>query len=204
MKTRYALHPLRNAWYSFLARIEKMRGLDFYDWMLGEESGVRAEVGYTYESSHHVPEVKEIIQRQNPTSNDHILDLGCGKGGMLARLSKLGFGRVAGVEISPKLAEIARKNLKILNLNNVSVYESDAAFFEHLDEFNYFYCFNPFPCHVMRFFLQNLKASIERKPRTVTLIYYNPTCHMTILSHRLLHFTDWIEAEAAMIHVYKS
>ena len=111
---------------------------------------------------------------------DAIVDFGCGKGGVLISLSKYPFAKITGVEISPELAAIAERNLRKLNIGNVRIECCDAADFRELDEYNYFYFFDPFPCAVMEAVLNNIEDSISKNRRKVTLIYLNPYCHKTI------------------------
>jgi hypothetical protein len=54
------------------------------------------------------------------------------------------------------------------------VFCADAAEFRELDDYEYFYLYNPFPEAVMRQVVENIRGSLERRPRKVTLIYKNP------------------------------
>lgn len=108
---------------------------------------------------------------------DAIVDFGCGKGGTLISLSKYPFARILGVEISADLVAVARRNLRKLKIENVELRCCDAAEFKELDDFNYFYFFDPFPCVVMAQVLANIEQSLAGRPRQVTLVYLNPFCH---------------------------
>jgi SAM-dependent methyltransferase len=121
------------------------------------------------------PELEDVLRELPITSTDVALDLGCGKGGALFSLSKF-FRRVTGVEISPELAAVAEKNIEKLGIGNVGVIRSDAATFDILDEYTYVYMFNPFTSPVMKQVLENLRASLERRPRSLIVIYKNPVC----------------------------
>ena len=127
-------------------------------------------------------EFDEIISSFNITSKDAIVDFGCGKGGILISLSKFPFSKITGVEISPELVEIAKENMRKLRIRNVEIQCSDAADFRQLDEYNYFYFFDPFPCIVMKDVLSNIEKSARARPRKVTIIYLNPFCHDLIES----------------------
>lgn len=89
-------------------------------------------------------------------------------------LAKYPFRRVDGVEIAPNLARIATQNLKRLRIAKAEVFCRDAAEFDDLDSYNFFYMYNPFPAAVMRRVVENMRASIERSPRKVIVIYKNP------------------------------
>jgi SAM-dependent methyltransferase len=122
-------------------------------------------------------EFDRIMANFKISPTDAIVDFGCGKGGILISLSKYPFSKIVGVEISPDLVEIARKNIEVLKLKNVTIECCDAAEFDHLNEFNYFYFFDPFPAVVMRDVIKNIEKSIKENPRKVTIIYLNPFCH---------------------------
>jgi SAM-dependent methyltransferase len=116
------------------------------------------------------------------TPEDAILDFGCGKGGILISLSKYPFSKIVGVEIAPELVRIAQDNIRKLGIRNVAIECCDAAEFKDLDEYNYFYFFDPFPEVVMQDVLRNIEQSILDRPRKITIIYLNPFCHGLIES----------------------
>jgi SAM-dependent methyltransferase len=126
--------------------------------------------------------LEKVLGELAITPQDAILDFGCGKGGALITFSKYPFARITGVEISPELVRIAEKNLEKLNIKNVEVIAGDAAAFTELDDYTYVYLFNPFPCHVVRSVIDNIKRSCERKNRTVTILYLNPECHDAVIA----------------------
>lgn len=120
---------------------------------------------------------EDILSHFSISKGDAIVDFGCGKGGVLISLSKYPFAKITGVEISQELADIARNNLQKLKISNVDVEQCDAGSFVRLEEYNYFYFFDPFPAVVMQDVIKNIKTSIINKPRKVTVIYMNPFCH---------------------------
>jgi len=131
-------------------------------------------------------EFDKIISNFNITSRDAIVDYGSGKGGILISLSKYPFSKITGVEIDPELVEIAKSNIRKLNITNVEIKCCDAAEFKQLQEYNYFYFFDPFPCSVMQDVIDNIKKSILDQPRKVTIIYLNPSCHDIIEASSIL------------------
>jgi len=88
-------------------------------------------------------------------------------------LAKFPFAPVDGVELSPQLAEVARRNLRRLGVSNATVFCCDAAEFTELDVYTYFYLYNPFPEMVLRSVIKNIESSLQRRSRTTTLIYKN-------------------------------
>ncbi len=128
------------------------------------------------------PHLDRVLKAMKITSRDGVVDFGSGKGGALITLSRYPFVRIAGVEISPRLAAIARENLTKLNINNVTVRVGDAAAFTDLDDYNYFYFFNPFPAAVMSAVVENICASLTRRPRKASIIYFNPEFHDAVVT----------------------
>ncbi len=123
------------------------------------------------------PGLEVVLKTLKISPQDSILDIGAGKGGSMITLAKWPFRRVDGIEISPALIKIAEHNLKRLGRVKGTIRQSDAAEFTDMDEYRFFYMFNPFPASVMSSVLDNIKASVARVPRRITLIYKNPVCH---------------------------
>lgn len=132
-------------------------------------------------------EFDKILSHFTITAADSIVDFGCGKGGVLISLSKYAFARITGVEISPELVAIAERNIKTLNITNVDIQCCDAAEFTSLEQYNYFYFFDPFPDNVMEDVVNNLQRSVQDCPRKVTIIYLNPSCHHLFDQSAIFH-----------------
>jgi len=139
-------------------------------------------------------EFDKILAHFNFSPDDAIVDFGCGKGGILITLSKYPFTKIVGVEIAPELVAIARKNIAVLKIKNVAIECCDATEFDQLDEYNYFYFFDPFPAVVMQEVVRNIEKSVKDRPRKVTIIYLNPFCH------ELLEASHVIEKIAELPH----
>jgi hypothetical protein len=58
----------------------------------------------------------------------------------------------------------------------------DAAEFTDLDEYSYFYFFNPFPGAVMSAVVGNIGMSLLRKPRRAIIVYFNPEFHDAVVN----------------------
>ncbi len=88
---------------------EDVRGLDF----VRRDMSVKGNGSAGYEETpFYVRSVIGKYLRGKITSQDSILDAGCGKGKMLYYLSKFPFKKVCGLEYSPKLVKIARQNMR--------------------------------------------------------------------------------------------
>lgn len=171
---------LDNDWKELAYRIRlRVKGIDL---TLVEvtELGLSPEHSKRHASSGS-PELKGILKSFDILPNDSLIDIGCGKGGALIEFSKLQFSRLAGVDISPRLIEIARCNLAKLKITNVDLLCSDATTFSDFDPYTFIYFYNPFPCKVMSTVIENVIASLTRSPRKMTIIYHTPACHSEII-----------------------
>ena len=168
-----------------------LRGIDLRGVSLSE-LGLTEKQGYWYGNSGG-PGLDKILQTLNIGPSDAALDLGCGKGGAMITLARYSFSHVDGVEISPDLARICRRNLSRLRIHNATIICCDASQFTAYDQYTYLYMFNPFPVTVMEPVLKHLRASLEIRPRPLTLIYFNPRHHDCLISfgfHSVAEFHD--------------
>jgi predicted RNA methylase len=107
------------------------------------------------------------------------VDLGSGKGRALMLAAKYGFRKVIGIEFSGALCAVARDNLqkfkqKFSTPSEVEVIESDVTKYQLRDDETVFFMLDPFNAPVLTQVLANIKASVERRPRTIWLIYSVP------------------------------
>ena len=107
------------------------------------------------------------------------VDLGCGKGKALLLAARFSFMRVIGVELSDKLARLARQNVSTyrysdLKCRNIEVLNGDAAAYMFPAERLMVYCFNSFSGAVVREVLRNLNQSLQQHPRAAYFLYVNP------------------------------
>lgn len=91
------------------------------------------------------------------------------------------FTRVIGVELSPELTDVARRNVaqsvRGLRCRNVELVNADVVHYDVPDDVSVVYMFNPFRGPVFDTAVAQLLASVNRKPRAVRLIYRKPTEH---------------------------
>ncbi len=146
-----------------------------------EDLGLSPDRSHEYSNSGGL-HLETVLKSLKITSDDAIVDFGSGKGGALITFSKYPFLKITGVELSPGLAAVAARNLEKLNIKNVDMAISDAACFTDLDGYNYFYFFNPFPASIMSAVIKNIAASLGRRPRKATIIYFNPEFHESVVT----------------------
>jgi 16S rRNA A1518/A1519 N6-dimethyltransferase RsmA/KsgA/DIM1 with predicted DNA glycosylase/AP lyase activity len=154
-----------------------------------EELGLSADRSHDYAHSGGA-HLEKVLSGLKINPRDAIIDFGSGKGGVLITLAKFPFAKITGVELLPELVAIAEQNLKILNISNVTMVLCDAADFTELEEYNFFYFYNPFPRSVMDIVVHNICVSLRKKPRPAHLIYCNPVFHDILVANSPFHKTE--------------
>src|SRR5579863_5868069 len=104
------------------------------------------------------------------------IDLGCGKGRTLILAAREGFKRVVGVEFSPQLAAIARRNISHVGVS-AEIIECDASRYQFPDGNLLIYMYHPFGSPVLDAVIRNLTHWSERCEGTAFVVYANPACH---------------------------
>jgi SAM-dependent methyltransferase len=107
------------------------------------------------------------------------LDLGCGKGRPLLVATEFGFPAITGVEVSPGLARIARRNAGISanaypDRTRINIVTADATKYRLPAENLVIFLYNPFDGPLVARLLGNIVASLLQSPRTLYIVYYNP------------------------------
>jgi len=134
-----------------------------------------------YGASKEIPFRKLMQKLQLPRDNVFV-DLGSGKGRALMLASKYGFRKVIGIEFSGALCEAARENLrrflqKSPSRSEIEVIESDVTKYQFRDDETVFFLLDPFNAPVFVEVLKNIRASVQRNPRKIWLIYSVPREH---------------------------
>lgn len=129
--------------------------------------------------------IKRILSSYNIGCKDGLFDFGSGKGLVLAVAHKYGFGHLGGVEISNELAEISNRNFDRLGMKGIDIICDDARNATNLDNYNFFYFFNPFPQAVFSVVMDNIVNSYNKSNRKMVIIYDNPVCKEDVLKSGL-------------------
>lgn len=95
------------------------------------------------------------------------IDLGSGKGRALMLARQYGFKQLIGVEFSAELVEIAKRN-------GIDTICADAAEYELPNEPTLLLLYNPFGGETMKRVAQHTRASLEKNPRELIVLYLNP------------------------------
>lgn len=112
------------------------------------------------------------------SGGDVFLDCGAGKGRVVCLAAMLPFRRVIGIEVSPELAEQARENIerarRWFRCPDVQVLTAHAAGYQIPDPVNVIHLFDPFKGEILLQVVANIRASLERAPRRITILYADP------------------------------
>jgi hypothetical protein len=131
-------------------------------------------------------DLRRVLPRRAVGRSDVFVDLGSGKGRILLEAGRYPFGRVIGVELSELLNEVAARNVAgarhRLRCGVVELVTCDVARYRLPDDVTVVYAYNPFQGPVFDGVVEELIASVDRRPRRVLLVYRNPVEH-----DRLIH-----------------
>lgn len=130
-----------------------------------------------------------------PQENDAIFDFGCGKGGALVTFLDYGFQKVGGVEYEKKIYDIMLSNFEKIGLtvqgDKISCIHGDAVNVKTaLDQYNWFYYFEPFEHEIFSKTIKNIEESLKRRPRKIHIIVINPKCHADVLKSGIFVLTN--------------
>lgn len=144
---------------------------------------------------------------------DSILDIGSGKGSAVFSLISSGFKKVGAVEYTDSIYDILKSNLERMGIwfeereldktgnidileKSVICYKGDAALMtEALDEYNWFFMFNPFPREILEKVIENICESRRRNPRICHIFYVEPIGHQYILDTGFFVQSECIKAD---------
>lgn len=129
-----------------------------------------------------------IMERLNDSlasnwSRFTFIDLGSGKGRALLLASGCGFKKVIGVEITPRLEEIAQRNIKrfasVQPGSPIFASLADAAEFVFPQGPLLVYMWNAFSQPVLDRVVAHLRESYQRSPREIYIVYIDPDLEAT-------------------------
>jgi SAM-dependent methyltransferase len=127
-----------------------------------------------------------------PLDDYTFIDLGCGKGRALLVASEFPFRAILGVELSSRLAEIARRNAEIVatqfpTRTPVRVAVGDASTFPLPAGNLVIFLYNPFGAKLIANVVAGVEAALAAAARNIYIIYYNPVAGNCFDASPLLH-----------------
>ncbi|MGV9777654.1 methyltransferase domain-containing protein [Streptosporangium sp. NPDC003464] len=123
--------------------------------------------------------LRRTLPLRDVGEHDVFIDLGSGMGRMvLEAASRYPFRKVIGVELSEQLNDIARENIANTRLRlrcaDIDLVRSDVLEYEIPDDVSVVFLNNPFRGEIFAAAIEKLLATVDRNPRPVTVIYFNP------------------------------
>jgi SAM-dependent methyltransferase len=112
--------------------------------------------------------------------NTTFLDVGCGKGRLLAMGAAYGFSNIIGIDFSKKLCDIATNVCRGIKTKyphiSFTIQCVDARHYCIPETVGVIFLFNPFDAVVMEEFIKKVSESLYRKNRPLKILYANPQC----------------------------
>lgn len=178
---------------------ERLRGLDFTVPDRMYDRG-RSDGAMYYATPQGI--LRELFACVDRERFSRFIDVGCGKGFVLAEAKKYGFADVGGVEYDEKLCRIARKNMKRLGLR-AEIVCTDAAAFDGYGGYDVFYFFNPFRGELMERAVQRIVQ--QCRGREIFLVYYRPRYPEAIEQYDFFEKVQVLHDDVKdyMAHVYR-
>jgi SAM-dependent methyltransferase len=110
--------------------------------------------------------------------NKTFLDIGCGKGRVLAVAAHFGFEEITGIDFSKELCEDAVKTTDSCKEKFpaavFTIINNDAFYYELPKNITTILLFNPFDEVIMSGVIVNIARSQQLHPRTIRVLYANP------------------------------
>lgn len=185
------------------------RQLSYYDWLeykYNVDIVKKAFIG-TGENHNYSPgidyAVMTVINAFKFNENDAVFDFGCGKCGALILFNKCGVREIAGVEYDENLYNIGVTNLAKCGLETSNVVRDNAInITTELDDYNYFFMYNPFGGETFDRVIRNIEESFKRVPRKIVLIYSGPHFHKTVIKNKMFILSKKVYTDYAVRNVY--
>lgn len=174
--------------------IDRILGLDFMDVVdaCDLKNSVPDSTAY-YPSRRDV--VRKIFRKYVNGEMQSFLDIGCGKGCVIASLASLPFEKLDGLECSLGLSKIAKKNINRLGITHAKIYEIDARYFDKYCDYTHIYLYNPFGPETFQVVMNNIESSLQQSLRKIYIVYANPICHNIIIKNGLFKLIEiWPES----------
>jgi hypothetical protein len=160
-----------------------------------ENFGINDPACYHYGATSYIRFNRIMKQIPICPGKDVFADFGSGMGRVVVMAARYPFRRVIGVEICKEFNEIARENVrraaKHLTCKNVELHCIDARKFSIPDDLSVVYFWSPFDSSILSTVFANLKQSLEKSPRELTIIYTCPPEDYPAIK-RLSHELGWL------------
>jgi SAM-dependent methyltransferase len=168
---RYLPNALRERWWRWQYGI----GQTLVDY--GELKDLPT-LGHHHVASHNVDFREAMRDIEVRAGQEVFLDYGSGMGAVLMMAAAYPFRKIIGVEVSPELTRVAerlvQRNRARLKCQEIELVVADATQYAVPPEVSVVYFFSPFRGAVLARVFANLRASLTRTPRKLTIIFVKP------------------------------
>ena len=181
-------HPFDLAYHVDTAGLVWGEGLDGAD---AHQAACYWATGYYGVSPSAFEDALKVIALDWPQFT--FVDIGCGKGRALLLALRYRWRALLGIELSPELAEIAKRNLQSFSApwrqNDIyaHIVTGDATAVDLPAGPLLLYLYHPFAAPVMTQFLEHVHRALQKERRPVYLLYANPELGS------MLDCTPWLE-----------
>ena len=120
--------------------------------------------------------LRSALARVPRTPGSCFLDYGAGRGRAVLLAASYPYRRVIGVELVGALAQAARANVaraRGLQCDDITIVEQNAKTYDPPDDVDVIHLFKPFRGETLERVLDRIEASYRRRPRRLTLIFFN-------------------------------
>lgn len=148
--------------------------------------------------------LKKVMNNLQINDNDALFDMGAGLGSALLLFRYYGFKKVKGIELFKDIYDSAQKNISLLGIDNIEIINADASTYTDLDDYNYFFFYNPFQGVTFEKAIKNIENSYKKERRKITIIYANPYCHKYIVKNQIFKLKEQIETDfdCRLVNIY--
>lgn len=177
-----------------------------------DELGLAGDGYHDYEPSGWLG-LRRALRGLDVGPSQTFLDIGCGKGRVVAQAARRPFGRVLGVELSPQLAESARSLLehdrRRRRCGDIEIVVADITAWDMPDDVTVAYVYNALGGDALIAMLDRIAESVDRAPRTLLLLYANPVHEAAVLGHPRFELSErrgsrrWSETDPRRISVFR-
>ena len=179
-----------------------------------EDLGTRApslDSAYRYRPSHvySVIGAFDLLRRHLPIGQDEtFVDYGCGAGRVMILAAEAGFDRVIGIEFSPRMAALCRKNLKTYARRHAGstefrLVEGDAAEVDVSDGARVFFFYSPFKWNIYEKVLAKLEAKCRGRGDDIFILEVTARNRRNFAARGYLRIDSFTDMTDELVDIYR-
>lgn len=166
--------------------LERRAGIRTEGHFTPEELGLSPDNQQRYQPSSWLA-LRRLLPPSDVQPSEVFIDFGSGMGRIVYQAAaRYPFCRVIGVELSERLHAVAQDNIERtrerLRCQDVQLVLADALTYEIPDDVTVVYLGNPFTGSIFESVVRRLVESVERNPRRLRVLYFNPVEEKLLLA----------------------